>query len=64
MMWIFNNADAAFDYYKSQIISNGVNFDNIFFNSSASNYGTTPCSNWNFNIFFMQKLIQVNRTKR
>ena len=28
MMWIFNNADAAFDYYKSQILSNGINFDN------------------------------------
>ena len=28
MMWIFNNADAAFDYYKSQILSNGVDFDN------------------------------------
>ena len=28
MMWIFNNADAAFDYYKSQILSKGVDFDN------------------------------------
>jgi len=28
MMWIFNNADAAFDYYKSQILSNGIDFDN------------------------------------
>ena len=27
MMWIFNNADAAFDYYKSQILSNGIDFD-------------------------------------
>ena len=28
MMWIFNNADSAFDYYKSQILNKGVNFDN------------------------------------
>ena len=28
MMWIFNNADSAFDYYKSQILNNGINFDN------------------------------------
>ena len=28
MMWIFNNADAAFDYYKSQILNKGVDFDN------------------------------------
>ena len=28
MMWIFNNANAAFDYYKSQILSKGVDFDN------------------------------------
>ena len=28
MMWIFNNADSAFDYYKSQILSNGIDFDN------------------------------------
>jgi len=28
MMWIFNNADSAFDYYKSQILSKGVDFDN------------------------------------
>ena len=27
MMWIFNNADSAFDYYKSQILNNGINFD-------------------------------------
>ena len=24
----FKNADAAFDYYKSQILRNGINFDN------------------------------------
>ena len=28
MMWIFNNADSAFDYYKSQILNNGIDFDN------------------------------------
>ena len=28
MMWIFNNANSAFDYYKSQILSKGVDFDN------------------------------------
>jgi len=28
MMWIFNNADSAFDYYKSQILNKGVDFDN------------------------------------
>ena len=27
MMWIFNNADSAFDYYKSQILNNGIDFD-------------------------------------
>ena len=27
MMWIFNNADSAFDYYKSQILNKGVDFD-------------------------------------
>ena len=27
-MWIFNNADAAFDYYKSQILNKGIDFDN------------------------------------
>jgi len=27
-MWIFNNADSAFDYYKSQILNYGINFDN------------------------------------
>ena len=27
MMWIFNNANSAFDYYKSQILSNGIDFD-------------------------------------
>tara|TARA_R100000149_G_scaffold36714_1_gene14125 strand:- start:6 stop:653 length:648 start_codon:yes stop_codon:yes gene_type:complete len=27
-MWIFNNADSAFDYYKSQILNNGIDFDN------------------------------------
>jgi thymidylate synthase len=26
-MWIFNNADSAFDYYKSQILNNGIDFD-------------------------------------
>ena len=28
MMWIFNNANSAFDYYKSQILNKGVDFDN------------------------------------
>ena len=28
MMWIFNNADSAFDYYKSQILNKGIDFDN------------------------------------
>ena len=28
MMWIFNNADAAFDHYKNQILFYGVDFDN------------------------------------
>ena len=28
MMWIFNNADAAFDHYKNQILLYGVDFDN------------------------------------
>ena len=27
MMWIFNNADAAFDHYKNQILLYGVDFD-------------------------------------
>ena len=27
MMWIFNNANSAFDYYKSQILNNGIDFD-------------------------------------
>ena len=29
MMWIFNNADSAFNYYKSQILNKGVDFDNL-----------------------------------
>ena len=28
MMWIFNNANSAFDHYKSQILTRGVDFDN------------------------------------
>ena len=28
MMWIFNNADAAFDHYKNQILLYGIDFDN------------------------------------
>ena len=28
MMWIFNNADSAFDHYKSQILTHGIDFDN------------------------------------
>jgi len=28
MMWIFNNANSAFDHYKSQILTHGVDFDN------------------------------------
>ncbi len=27
MMWIFNNANSAFDHYKNQILSNGIDFD-------------------------------------
>jgi thymidylate synthase len=27
-MWIFNNANSAFDHYKSQILTHGVDFDN------------------------------------
>jgi len=27
MMWIFNNADAAFDHYKNQVLLYGVDFD-------------------------------------
>ena len=27
MMWIFNNADAAFDHYKNQILLYGIDFD-------------------------------------
>ena len=27
-MWKFNNANSAFNYYKSQIINNGIDFDN------------------------------------
>ena len=28
MMWIFNNANSAFDHYKSQILTHGIDFDN------------------------------------
>ena len=28
MMWIFNNANSAFDHYKNQILLYGVDFDN------------------------------------
>jgi thymidylate synthase len=27
-MWIFNNANSAFDHYKSQILTHGIDFDN------------------------------------
>ncbi len=27
MMWIFNNANSAFDHYKNQILSHGIDFD-------------------------------------
>ena len=28
MMWKFNNANSAFNYYKGQILNNGIDFDN------------------------------------
>ena len=28
MMWIFNNANSAFEHYKNQILEHGVDFDN------------------------------------
>ena len=46
MMWIFNNADAAFDYYKSQILNKGIDFDNT---KALFNVGFTivnPMDNW------------------
>ena len=45
-MWKFNNANSAFDYYKSQILTHGVKFDNT---KALFNVGFTienPMDNW------------------
>ena len=42
MMWIFNNADSAFDYYKSQILNKGVDFDDTKALFNVGFYITQP----------------------
>ena len=45
MMWIFNNADSAFDYYKSQILNKGVDFDDTKALFNVGFYIEKPMSN-------------------